>query len=171
METNNLLKSVDVLTKFSDIINNNHVVNSKPKFKEHVVKLYNFGKKWLIEKNILNLKPNDIMQLTTNLMAVVQTIQKQEKMNDENKGVYKKELVQIVVYMLITDKGIVVPPGMTFDNVMDFTFQHLLPGIIETTLEVVSGRVNIQKTVKRVSKCIGFCNEKKMCKRHNKNNI
>lgn len=165
----NLTEAVDVVVKFQEVINANHVVKSKPKFKEHIRKLYDSGKLWIDGKKDLN--PQSIMQLTTNLMSVVQTLQYQDKLKDADRGAYKKALVETVIKMLLADHGVDVPVGMTIDNVMDFTLQHLVPGVIETAIEIAARRVDIQKTVKRVTGCIGFCKDKKMCERAKKNQV
>jgi hypothetical protein len=163
--------NVDILARFNDIITTDNTVTSKPKFKEHIIKIYTFGKEWIVKNNLQNLNPQNIMQLTTNLMSVVQTLQYQDKLKDANRGEYKKTLVETVIKMLLTDHGVVVPVGMTIDNVMDFTINHLVPSVIETAIEIASGHVDIKKTVKRVSGCIGFCKDKRMCERTKKNKI
>jgi len=165
----NLTEAVDVVVKFQEVINSNHVVKSKPKFKEHIRKLYDAGKLWIDGNKDLNTQ--FIMQLTTNLMSVVQTLQYKDKLKDADRGAYKKALVETVIKMLLKDHGVDVPVGMTIDNVMDFILQHLVPGVIETVIEVASGRVDIQKTVKRVTGCVGFCKDKKMCERVKKNQV
>ena len=165
----NLTETVDIITKFQEVITSNHIIQSKPKFKEHIRKLYNSGKHFIAGNKDLNTQ--FIMQLTTNLMSVVQTLQYKDKLKDADRGAYKKALVETVIKMLLKDHGVDVPVGMTIDNVMDFILQHLVPGVIETAIEVASGRVDIQKTVKRVTGCVGFCKDKKMCERVKKNQV
>jgi len=125
-----------------------------------VEKLYIAAKKWITEKNIQEFSTTDVMQLVPVLMELIQDIEKREKNKDKNRGEYKKQIVILVVKLILKDYNVPMPPGMEgmsqeFINI--FIIDHLLPGTINTIIDVAKGNVNLQKIGKRVGGCVKYC--------------
>lgn len=121
--------------------------------------LYNFSKKWIKDRNITEFGVNDVIQITPILMGIIQDIEKKEKNKDKNRGEYKKQIVMLVIKLLLQDYKvpILVPNEMSDEFVNNFIIDHLLPGTINTIIDVAKGDIDIRKIGTRVAGCLGYC--------------